>query len=71
MKSTLRLAAAVGVIAFGVALASSPLSALEVQGFRGSALRAVSSLTEPGALLVWGTILAGCSHLFRRESSSD
>lgn len=70
MKRTLPLAAAVAV-ALGVALASSPLSARGVTGFSGSALRAVSGLTEPGALLLWGTVLAGLAHVFSRRSSSN
>jgi hypothetical protein len=71
MKSTLRIAAALGVIALGVALASSPLSAREMTGLGGSALRAVSGLTEPGALLLWGTVLAGLARVFGRRSSSN
>lgn len=71
MKSTLRIAAALSVVAVGVALASSPLSAREMTGLGGSALRAVSGLTEPGALLVWGTVLAGLARVFGRRSTSN
>ena len=71
MKSSLRLAVALGVVAFGVALASSPLAAREMSGFGGSALRAVSALTEPGSLLLWGTVLAVLARVFRRSSPSN
>ena len=71
MKSTLRIAAALGVVALGVALASSSLSAREMTGLGGSALRAVSGLTEPGALLLWGGVLAGLARVFGRRSSSN
>ena len=71
MKSTLRIAATLGVVAVGLALATSPLFARETTGLGGSALRAVSGLTEPGALLVWGTVLAGLARVFRRRSSSN
>ena len=70
MKSTVRIAAALVVIALGVALSSSPLLAREVQGLSGSALRVVSGLTEPGALLVWGTVLACLARAFRRHTSN-
>lgn len=66
----LRLAAAIGVMVLGVALASRPLSAREVQGLSGSALRAVSGLTEPWALVVWGTVLAGLAQVIGRRSES-
>lgn len=71
MKSTVRIAAALVVIALGVALSSSPLSAREVQGLSGSALRVVSSLTEPWSLLVWGTVLACLARAFRRRHPSN
>lgn len=71
MKSTVRIAAALVVMALGVALSSSPLSAREVEGLSGSALRVVSGLTEPGALLVWGTVLAGLARAFRRRTPSN
>lgn len=71
MKSTLRIAAVLGVVALAVALASSPLSAREMTGLGGSALRVVSGLTEPGALLVWGTALAGLARAFGRRTSSN
>lgn len=71
MKSTLRLAAALGVFALGVALTSSSLSAREMQGLSGSALRVVTGLTEPGALLLWGTVLAGLARVVGRRSSSN
>lgn len=70
MKRTLPIAAALAV-ALGVALASSPLSAVGMTGFSGSALRAVSGMTESGALLLWGTVLAGLAHAFGRRSSSN
>ncbi len=71
MMSTLRIAATLGVIALGVALASTTLSAQVALELRGSALRAVSALTEPGGLLILGTILAGLSHVVARRRSSS
>jgi hypothetical protein len=71
MKSTLRIAAVLGVVALAVALASSPLSAREMTGLGGSALRVVSGLTEPSALLMWGTVLAGLARAFGRRTSSN
>ncbi len=70
MKRTLPIAAALAV-ALGMALASSSLSARAMTGFSGSALRAVSGMTESGALLLWGTVLAGLAHAFGRRSSSN
>jgi uncharacterized protein YjeT (DUF2065 family) len=71
MKRTLPIAAGLAVVVLGVALTSSPLSARAMTGFSDSALRAVSGLTEPGALLLWGTVLAGLAHVVRRRSSSN
>jgi hypothetical protein len=71
MKCSLRIVTALGVMALGVALTSSPLSARELRGLSGSAMRVVTGLTEPGALLVWGTVLAGLARAFGRRSSSD
>ncbi len=71
MKSSFHLAAALGVVAFGVALASSPLSAREMSSLGGSALRAVSAITEPGSLLLLGSVLAGLARVMRRPSSSN
>ena len=71
MKSSLRLAVALSVVAFGVALASSPLAAREMSGLGGSALRVVSALTEPGSLLLLGSVLAGLARVIRRPSTSN
>jgi hypothetical protein len=40
-------------------------------GLGGSALRVVSGLTEPSALLMWGTVLAGLARAFGRRTSSN
>ncbi len=71
MKRTLPIAAALAVMALGVAMASSPLSARAATGFSGSALRAVSGLTEPGALVLWASALAVLAQVFSRRSSSN
>jgi hypothetical protein len=49
---------------------SSPLSAREMTEL-GSCPSRVSGLTEPGALLLWGTVLAGLARAFGRRSSSN
>lgn len=36
-------------------------------GLSGSAMRVVTALTEPAALLVWGTALAGLAHFVSRK----
>lgn len=70
MVSWLRIVWALAIVALGVALTSSPLAARELEGLPGSAMRVVTSLTEPAALLVWGTALACLAHFVRRRSSS-
>lgn len=54
------VATAVGL---GATLAT-PLGARELHGLS----TVVSRLSEPGALLIWGTALAGLSHVVNRRS---
>ena len=70
MKSIVRVAAVLGVIALGVAFSSRPLVAREMPEIGGSALRVVTAITEPGALLVWGTVLAALARAISRRRSS-
>jgi hypothetical protein len=50
-----------------VAVTAAPFAAATVVGLGGTASRAVAGLTEPGALLVWGTLLAALAHVFSRR----
>lgn len=47
------------ILAAAIALTLTPLVAVTVAGLGSTAARAMGSLTEPGSLLVWGTLLAG------------
>lgn len=55
---------AIALALVAVATQSSELGAREA----GVLSRAVSGLSEPGALLIWGTMLAGLSRLVGRRS---
>ena len=68
MFHSLRIGASLCVVALGLALASSTVSATGLQGLGGSAMRAMTGLTESGALFVWGTVLAGAAQALRRKS---
>lgn len=46
---------------------ATPLAGVAVAGLSGSASRAVAGLTEPGALLVWGTLLAVLARVVGRR----
>lgn len=67
MVRSWRVVVVAGVVLVGLALANSPLSARELPGLGGSAMRVVTALTEPAALLVWGSALAALSHLVGRK----
>jgi hypothetical protein len=41
-----------------IALTAAPLAAVSLAGLGGTAARVVAGMTEPGSLLVWGTLLA-------------
>lgn len=69
MVNPLRIATSLGVVALGLALATSTVSATGLQGLGGSAMRVVTELTESGALFVWGGMLAGVAQMLRRRSS--
>jgi len=71
MKSIVRVVAVLGVVALGLALSSPSLSAREVPQLGSSALRVVTALTEPVALLVWGTALAVLARAINRRRSSN
>ncbi|MGE0815471.1 MAG: hypothetical protein AB7O28_17985 [Vicinamibacterales bacterium] len=68
METTSRLYLVVAVAL--VVVASAPLAAREVVDLGGTALRAVTTLTEPGAMLVWGTVLAGAARMLNRRGRS-
>lgn len=57
------------VVALVLGVAAPPLAAVNMAGFGGTAARAVASLTEPGSLLVWGSLLAGLAAALGRRRS--
>lgn len=57
---------AVALALLAVATQSMPVDAREA----GMLARAVSGLSEPGALLLWGTMLAGLSSMVSRRKKS-
>lgn len=71
MVSSLRVAAALGIVLLGVALSTSAVAARELDGLSGSAMRVFTGLTEPGALLVWGTVLAAVARAVNRSGPSE
>lgn len=62
-----RIAIALALVA--VATLSSPLGARELPGFSGTAIQVVRGLGEPGAMVVWGSVLAGLSLVLKRQRS--
>lgn len=57
---------AIALALMAVATQSMPVDAHEA----GMLARAVSGLSEPGALLLWGTMLAGLSSVVSRRKKS-
>lgn len=60
----MRVGVVAAVVLMGLALATSTLAARELPG---SAMRVMTALTEPAALLIWGSALAALSHLMGRK----
>jgi hypothetical protein len=50
-----------------LAFGTVPAAAGALSGLSGSAARAVAGLNEPGALLVWGTLLAVTARALARR----
>jgi hypothetical protein len=61
----LRIAIALALVA--AATLSSPLGARELPGLGGTAMQVVRGLSEPGAMVVWGSVLAGLSLVLNRQ----
>lgn len=68
---TLRSAALFAAVAMAVTVRAIPLAAMTVTELDGTAARAMARLTEPGALLVWGTVLAGLARAVGHRRQKD
>lgn len=55
----------IALVLVAAATVSSPLGARELHVFGG----VVTDLTEPGAMVIWGSMLAGLSTLVNRRRS--
>lgn len=71
VKRWLRFVIVAGGVLLGLDLANSSLSARELPGLGGSAMLVVTAMTEPAALLVWGSALAALSHLVGRKRQKN
>jgi len=67
MARPVRVLVAGGLVILAMALAGNTVAAQELPGFGGAAMRVVATLTEPAALVVWGSTLAGLAHFVGRK----